>query len=128
MRAVIGSEHVLDESDTTAAYAAALGQWPEDSLVVFLAGVREHAAGNFERAATMYRKVLATEPQHAAARNNLANVLLEQGCRSAALREARATLEATPPEADFHAEIVATVAQIEATPNGGAEPVFCGQE
>jgi hypothetical protein len=127
MRAVVGSEHVLAEPRTTAAYAAALARWPDDSFVVFLAGVREHAAGNLEHAAGLYRRVLASDPGHAAARNNLANALLEQGCVYEALHEAHVALEAMPPGGDFRAEIVATIEQIEAAPRSSAEPAVCTQ-
>jgi tetratricopeptide (TPR) repeat protein len=75
----------------------------------------------------LYRKALASDPLHAPARNNLANVLLEQGCRTEALREAKTALETVPPGGDFHAEIAATLEQIEASPSASAEPAFCAQ-
>jgi len=122
MRALLGSEHVLPESGTAAAYDAALARWPDDSFVVFLVGVREHGLGRLERAAALYRKVLASDPRHAAARNNLANLLLEQGCRGEALREAQIALDSTPPGGDFHAEIAATLREIETAASASTEP------
>jgi len=125
MRALVDSEHVLTDASVAAAYAAALARWPNESVVAFLAGARAHAGGDLTAAARHYRRALALEPRHAAGRNNLAHVLLAQGCRAEALSEARAALALTEPEGDFHAEILDTVRAIESSPTGSPERSVC---
>jgi tetratricopeptide (TPR) repeat protein len=125
MRALLDAEKVLAAASTDAAYDAAIARWPSDPLVSFLTGARKHSAGDLPAAADLYRRALASEPSHAAARNNLANVLFEQGCRTEALREARAALESVPPDGDFHVAITDTVRQIESSPATAAEPAVC---
>jgi tetratricopeptide (TPR) repeat protein len=125
MRALLDAEQVLAAASTDAAYEAAIARWPNDPLILFLTGTRMHAAGDLPAAAGLYRRSLASEPSHAAARNNLANLLFEQGCRAEALREARAALRSVPPGGDFHAAITDTVRQIESSPAAAAEPAFC---
>jgi hypothetical protein len=53
-------------------------------------------------------------PNNTAARNNLANVLAEQGCYGSALVEARAALAATEPDDTLYAAIADTLASVEA--------------
>ena len=58
-------------------------------------------------------RVLAAAPQHAAARNNLANVLAERGCHAEAIEEARAALAAVSPADELVDAVRDTVAEIE---------------
>ncbi len=116
MRALVGSEHALSDAAVEAAYEAALTRWPADPGVLFLAGVRAQTAEDLAGAAALYRRALAVDPGHAAARNNLAEALLAQGCRAAALREAREALRRESPDGDFVDAVRATVRRIEAAP------------
>ena len=121
MRALVGSSRQLEDAGVERAYDAALARWPRDPLVLFLTASREQAAANLDQAAELYRRLIALEPAHAPARNNLANVLLEQGCRDSALREARAALALQAPGDDFYAAIADTMHEIEAMPSGLTE-------
>jgi hypothetical protein len=122
MRALVGSAGQLDMSGTEHAYAAALERWPNDSLVLFLTASWEQARANLEAAAKLYRRLIELEPEHAAARNNLANVLLAQGCRDEALREAQLALGLQSPNDGFYSAIAGTIREIEASPVHGVLP------
>jgi tetratricopeptide (TPR) repeat protein len=127
MRALVGAAGQLDGDAAERAYEAALGRWPDDALVLFLSASAEHADGELAAAGELYRRALARQPDHVAARNNLANVLLEQGCRQEALREARAALRLLDPENPFRAAVADTMSQIESAPAAGSsEPSGCG--
>lgn len=115
LRALVDAEPQLREDAASLAYEALLERWPENSLAMFAAANHEFAQADLIRASDLYRRVLANTPDHAAARNNLALVLLERGCRNDALREARLALADTRIE-PFRAEIADTLSQIERTP------------
>lgn len=126
MRALVGAERVLADGAVDIAYEAARERWPESALVMFLSGVEAHTADELATAAALYERTLAVDPNHVAARNNLAEVLLAQGCRAEALRQARAARRREPPGGDFFDAVSATVRRIEAAPHGAPEPASCG--
>ena len=66
-------------------YEAALERWPRQPVALFGLGNCLLALGDEEQAAMVYRRLLAIEPQHAAAVNNLAEALSRRGCRRQAL-------------------------------------------
>jgi len=113
VRAVAGAERLLVAADAQRAYGAALERWPDDELVVFAAASERHAAGDLAGATLLYRRLIAASPQHAAARNNLANVLAERGCRAEALSQAKAALDELAPTDELAAAVRDTVAEIE---------------
>lgn len=127
VRALAGAEGVLPAGDTRAAYDTALAQWPQDDLVLFAAAAHRHGERDLPGAAALYRRLLALQPNHAAARNNFANVLAEQGCYRDALSQARAALEAIDAGSALYAAISDTVASIENSSDGeDAESAQCG--
>lgn len=113
VRAVAGAEPVVGAAAAERGYRAALERWPSDELVLFAAAGERHAAGNLGRATALYRQLLAIAPQHAVARNNLANVLYERGCHAAALSEARAALAALSPADELRNAVLDTVVELE---------------
>ncbi len=125
LRALVGSQRQLSQQHTAAAYAAALARWPEDANVLFLAATHRYATAKLADAADLYRKLLALDPDHAAARNNLANVLLEQGCRADAYREAQRALRQHSPDGAFYTDIVDTLRRIEGTTQSELAPASC---
>jgi len=125
LRAVVGAQPMLGESNTAASYTAALVHWPDDPLVLFFAASRKQASGEFASAAALYRRVLAAQPDHAAARNNLANVLFDLGCRTDALYQARLALSQQSTDDDFYAAITDTLRRIETSPPLAPEPASC---
>jgi hypothetical protein len=114
VRALAGAEPLLSATATGAAYAAALGRWPSDELVLFAAAGHELATQDLDGATALYRRVLASNPAHAAARNNLANALEARGCHGEALIEARTALAAVAPGDELYEPIRSTLAEIEA--------------
>jgi len=73
-------------------YAAALSMWPANGTALFGLGNSCFAQGNLPDAETYYRRLLAEQPDHMAARNNLAQLLADMGCNAAALVEIDAGL------------------------------------
>lgn len=122
VRALAGTERLLDPAAAERAHAAALDRWPSDELVLFAAAAQRHAARDLTRAAALYGRLLAAAPGNAAARNNFANVLAEQGCLDAARREAEAALTAAAPASALREAIRDTLASIDtaATTAGAA--------
>ena len=73
-------------------YATALSLWPDNTLALFGTGNIQYAQGDREAAETTYRRLLALQPDYAAARNNYAHMLAESGCHEVALAEIDAVL------------------------------------
>jgi hypothetical protein len=113
VRALAGAEPLLPQASAAEAFNRALETWPDDELVLFAAAGHELGSGHLDAAAALYRRLLARAPQHAAARNNLANVLAVQGCHAQALDEARAALAAVATDDDLYAAIRDTVDTLE---------------
>ena len=113
VRALAGAEALLPAAGAEAAFAAALERWPEDEVVLFAAAGRDLARGDLNDAAQLYRRLLVAAPHNAAARNNFANVLAEQGCRDEALAQARAARAELTPGDPLYASVEDTVAALE---------------
>jgi len=125
MRSVIESRHALANTDTDAAFEAALSRWPTEPMVLFLNAARLQERAELTGAAELYNRVLAIDSGHVAARNNLANVLLEQGCFASAEQQAQLALTQETADGPFTAAILDTLAQIEtasAQAQGSAAP------
>ncbi|HUQ51686.1 MAG TPA: PA2778 family cysteine peptidase [Gammaproteobacteria bacterium] len=125
IRALAGAEPLLDAVAAERGYRAALARWPSDELVLFAAAGQRYAAGDLAGATTLYRQLLAAAPQHAAARNNLANVLGARGCHAEALAEARSALAAVAPTDELGAAVRDTVAELERAAAAGAPQASC---
>jgi predicted double-glycine peptidase len=125
IRALAGAEPLLDAAAAQRAYGAALERWPSDELVLFAAAGQRHDAGDLTGATALYRQLLVATPQHAAARNNLANVLAARGCHAEALAEARAALAATPSTDELGAAIRDTVTELEQAARNAPPAATC---
>jgi tetratricopeptide (TPR) repeat protein len=126
IRALAGAEPMLGAEAAEPGYRAALERWPNDELVLFASAGQRHSAGDLAEATALYRRLLAAAPQNAAARNNLANVLAERGCRAEALAEAHAALSALSPVDELGAAVRDTVAELErAVASPPLPPVRC---
>lgn len=95
LRAILDGESTLSAPALDAAYAGLLRRWPDEPLVLFAAANKAYAGERLVQAEDLYRQLLALEPGHVAARNNLANLLLDRGCSEAAVHEAETALAAT---------------------------------
>jgi tetratricopeptide (TPR) repeat protein len=124
VRALAGAEAMLDPAAAERGYEAALKRWPGDELVLFAAAGHRHGTGDLTGATTLYSELLAAAPQHAAAHNNLANVLAARGCYGEALVEARAAA-ASSTAAELGDAIRDTVSEIERAIAAGAAATTC---
>jgi tetratricopeptide (TPR) repeat protein len=122
VRALAAAEPLLAPAAAERAYGAALERWPLDELVVFAAAGQRHSAGDLAGATSLYRRLLAAAPQHAAARNNLANVLAARGCYAEALAEAHAALAALSPNDELGDAVRDTVAELESASSQARDP------
>ncbi len=76
-----------------ATFAALTERWPDHAIAWFGLGNAEYRLGARAEAERAWRRVLALDPDHAGALNNVAQALVERGCASEAfgfLRRARA--------------------------------------
>jgi tetratricopeptide (TPR) repeat protein len=87
VRGIAALESVGQTEAAAFYYTKALSLWPENVLVLFGTGNIQHAQGESASAESTYRRLLALRPDHAAARNNLAHLLAERGCKKAAIAE-----------------------------------------
>ena len=110
---VAGQRHAAAE-----AYEAAISRWPNEPRAWFGRGNIAYAEGDRSAAADAYMRAILLAPEDAAARNNLAELLLDAGCldesrkqieRASALAEGTAL---APSVADSRAKIEATAATV----------------
>ncbi len=96
------------------AYDAAVARWPAEPLAWLGRGNVAYAEGDRTAAADAWMRAILLNPEDAAARNNLAELLLEAGCLDESRRQvehAAALAEGTalaPAVADSRAKIEAT--------------------
>ena len=83
----------VGQAETAASfYKKALLLWPANTTALFGAGNIHYAQGDDAAAEAIYRRLLLLQPDHAAARNNLAYLLAKRGCNKAAITELDAGL------------------------------------
>ncbi len=93
LQAVASSERYLSPAERKAAYRVVLGRWPADPTARFGLAYSLHLAGELAAAESAYIALLDGHPRHAAAFNNLADVLRKRGCFSGAREAAANALE-----------------------------------
>ena len=125
MRAAAALESTAGEA-AAAAYRAAAGQWPAESLPLLGLGNLAASRGDWPEAERQYRAALAAQPDAAAALNNRAEALVRMGCRVAARRaldEGAARVAADDPLRPLLDETIRTL-----PPHGNAEePAGCSE-
>ena len=92
LTAVAQAEPTLSIASRKRAYRAALDRWPENITARFGYAHALHAAGELTAAESGYRAIVDQYPRHAAALNNLAEVLADRGCYAKATAIARRAL------------------------------------
>lgn len=113
-----GLEAAGQRRAAAAAYEAATARWPGEPYAWLGRGNVALALGDRAAAADAYLRAIELEPGNAAARNNLAELLLEAGCLEESRRQverASALAEGTalePAVADSHARIAALAATV----------------
>lgn len=116
VEAAAGLEAAGQRRAAAASYDAAIARWPEQQHAWLGRGNVAYADGDLSAAADAYLRAVLLAPADAAARNNLAQVLTDAGCRDEARRQAEraATLAAGSPLADAVAETRATIESLPA--------------
>lgn len=118
LRAASAFETLKRPALAETAYAAATRRWPEQALPWQALANARYAQGNTRGAEAALRSALQVAAS-AGAYNNLAQLMLERGCRSAALA-AITDAEAASDAAAYQPVIAATRAAIEGTAPGDA--------
>lgn len=113
LRALVEARNALTAAALEPAYDAALARWPDDALTLFAAANHAQSQRRWAEAVSRYRRLLERDPDHAAARNNLAHALFEAGCAQQGVAEARRALDLLEPGDPFTAAIADTVRALE---------------
>ena len=124
LRAVTDMEGVAPPEALRQAFTAALARWPDDPWALVGLGNAHYGAGDARAAEAVFRDLLARDPTHIVARNNLAQLLGERGCRTAALDILDVGLAQLPSAARERVQLAATRAELLAAP-GVLEPGDC---
>lgn len=111
VEAAAGLEAARRYDAAARAYDAALRRWPDDPLALLGLGNVNYARGNLVDAEAAYRRLLAVDPAHFIARNNLAQTLLDRGDLQSAMTEITAA-QASIDDLRFAPLLAATEAAI----------------
>jgi len=113
MQTLIDAEGRISAAAIAKAYDAGLQRWPDNADFWFVAANAARADNAFSLAAERYLRATELDPGHPGALNNLADLLLNQGCPQAARQkiDQALRLEAAP---EVRAVIKQTAAEIAA--------------
>ena len=114
LRAVTDMEGVAPPPALVAAFAAAVARWPDNSWAQVGLGNARYAAGDRAGAEAVFADLLGRHPELVIARNNLAQLLGERGCRAAALALLDAGLAQQTLSEQERAQLRATRAEVAA--------------
>ncbi len=112
LKAVAAAESSGNPDLAIPAYKAALDRWPDNSTALFRLGNSFFKSGDFSQAEQSYRKLLMANPDHTATRNNLAQMLADQGRCQEARRIIDEALSESDTEPWLSAALTATSEQI----------------
>ena len=121
--AAAGLEAAGQRRAAAAAYDAAIARWPEDPHAWLGRGNAAYADGDRAAAADAWSRAVMLDPDDAAARNNLAELLLEAGC----LDESRRQVErasALAAGTALESEVAQSRSKIDATARAAARCPF----
>ncbi|HEU5467820.1 MAG TPA: PA2778 family cysteine peptidase [Steroidobacteraceae bacterium] len=96
LEAAAGLEAAGQQRAAAISYDAAIGRWPREPHAWLGRGNVAYAEGDRAAAADAWSRAIMLDPENAAARNNLAELLLEAGC----LEESRRQIERAAALAD----------------------------
>lgn len=120
LRTTAEAEPLLAPDARMLAYTAILDSWPDDLTARYGLAYALQAAGKLEPAERQYRRILARQPRHPAALNNLAEVLDDRGCRERAIAMAEQALAvARTDQPSLVGPITVTLEGLQATPATG---------
>ena len=117
VRAVATLESVGDLQNSMQGYQAATERWPGHALAWLGLGNVLYEQGRLDAAENAYTKLLATEPDHVVALNNLAQVQADRGCYRAASATLQNALLVADPESAIRRIIDESLRQVESRPD-----------
>jgi tetratricopeptide (TPR) repeat protein len=120
IEAAAGLEAAGQGSAAAAAYDAAIARWPGEPLAWLGRGNAAFADGDRAAAADAWSRAILLDPGNAAARNNLAELLLEAGCLEEARRQAERAAASASGRA-LEAAVADTRAKIRAAAAAGCQ-------
>jgi tetratricopeptide (TPR) repeat protein len=100
IRGVLALERAGQPAAAEAAYVAGLARWPDELLLPFGLANARYAQHDLAGAEQALRLALQIDPEAMPVLNNLAQVLIEQGCPTLAVRYAERALERAGERAD----------------------------
>jgi tetratricopeptide (TPR) repeat protein len=112
LEALAAAEPVLGAEAILPGWTQASARWPGDADLAFAAANGLRAAGRAQAALRHYRRAIANDPQHAAARNNLADLLLAYDCVGQARAALAPALAAVDDDDPLRPVLAATAAEI----------------
>jgi tetratricopeptide (TPR) repeat protein len=119
--AIAGLEDTGRHTAAARGWEAALVAWPDDVIARFGFATSSYLAGDLAAARAGFEALLEREPGHAAALNNLANLLADLGCRATARALAARAVTAAPPGGEIAAAAAQTLAGLETDAVDGAD-------
>jgi tetratricopeptide (TPR) repeat protein len=117
MVAAAGFEALGNYDAAAAAYTGAQRAWPESALPPFGLANVAYAREDWPHAQAWYEQVVAIEPDHAIAYNNLADTLAQRGCATDAAHAIERALSLTK-DASLRSAFEATAQRVRELPPG----------
>lgn len=112
LAALGAAEPVLGAEAMLPSWTQAAERWPDNADLAFAAANGLRTAGRPRAALGRYRQAIASDPQHAAARNNLADLLLAYGCGGQAQAVLAPALAAVADDDPLRPVLAATAGEI----------------
>lgn len=123
LRAVAGLEAAGQHKLARISYEAALTAWPESETALLGIAFSDFQLGRHRDAERALRVLVARNPGHAIAWNNLAELLHQSGCRGQALTAIQNAILVGPPE--LQNDLLATRSGIQTGPVAEQQPQHC---
>jgi len=112
IKGLLAFEKTAPAARTQTAYAAAVKRWPDNLVLLMGLGNSSYAAGDIDGAANAFRLASVAHPDSAAAHNNLAHVLLEQGHTEKAMQVAEKAMKLAGQDERLQTQIAETINEI----------------
>lgn len=109
LKAVIGLEQTELWPEVEQAYSQASGRWPDNGTIWVGLGNSRYAQKNLIGAEQAFRSAIEADPALAAAYNNLAHVLMEQGRNEEALQAIQQALHLGGPQIEIFRKTLADI-------------------
>lgn len=113
-RALIAFEQKAPAAAAEHAYQAAVQRWPDDLVLLMGAGNSAYRNGDIASAHHAFQSAAEQHPQSAAAHNNLASILMEQGKLDQAQQHASQALALAEGDAVLKQQVQQTLNEIDA--------------